>query len=359
MEPRFSTKKPMKENNQRSAAKAGFKSDLFSQTAIPNALPTDIQFMPPGVQNICPFVDGEPFRMTIQVNEDLADKLNAQLQLMRQKSSAGKGDVPFIDFNHEDAEASGEVLELYWGGLDMVKGGIRMKINWTSAGVVALQGKMYRRFSPQWLLDTKTKEPVGIGVNLGGLVNRAAFQNIQPVVAKSALSGAAAAVSVTAKPVGSQPNVFFKLVTARQEDKRISFDQALAEIQRENPGAAEAYAKAFRGSSIALPIENHPLIVEADAIAKAKGINAGDAQVQLARANFPLYQKYLASLQQNGQKIVIAKAGNSGQQRFLREVQAKQSGGMSFDAAVNAVCFSRPDLLEEYRGSFRSIKTAF
>lgn len=373
-------------HNPIGVARADFKTNLFNQTLGPDALPTDIQFMPPGVHTICPTVDGAPFPMTIKVDQELADKLNSQLQFMREKSSQGHGDVPFIDFNHEDAASSGEVLELFWGGPEMGNGGIRMKINWTAAGVAALRGKMYRRFSPAWLLDVDTKEPVGVGSNLGGLVNRAAFQNIQPIVAKSvserlemlvaramnaalgpmikglqlscqmltpAVARHSDPVAVNANSTDSQPNEFLALVTARQADKKISFERALTEIQCENPGATAAYAKAMRNPAPALSVENHPFLVEAKVIAAAKGISETDAQVHLARANFPLYQQYCASLHQSGQKGITVKAADSGQQDFLCEVRAKQSGGMSFDEAVNAVALSRPDLSEGYRRSFR------
>jgi hypothetical protein len=109
--------KKMITHNSQIVARAGFKAaDLFNQVEPPKTLPTDIQFMPPGRQEICPFVEGEPLQITIEVNPELANKLNEQLQSMRWKASQGQGDVPFIDFNHDDAEASGEVLELFWGG---------------------------------------------------------------------------------------------------------------------------------------------------------------------------------------------------------------------------------------------------
>jgi Mu-like prophage I protein len=327
----------MNRHNPQAIALSGFKADLFSKTLVPNALPTEVQFMPPGLQDIVPFVDGEPFPMTIKVDQELADKLNTQLQVMRQKASKVEGDVPFIDFNHEDAEASGEVLELFWGGPEMTNGGIRMKINWTDAGKAAIKGKMYRRFSPAWLIDKDTSEPLGIGPNLGGLVNRAAFQKIQPIVAKSGLEKLemftaramdvalvpmhreveemrlscqrlitararhSDPVAVSAIPTDRQPDDFFNLVKARKAEKKISLGQAVREIQSENPRAAVAYARAL--------------------------INPTQA---------PL----------------VGKAANSRQQGFLCEVQAKQLGGMSFDNAVRAITFSRPGLVEEYRRSF-------
>lgn len=149
------------------------------------ALPSDIQWMPPGTHTITPLVNGEPREVTITANAALAALFNGQLQQMRLLASAGQGDVPYLDLNHKDDEASAEVLALYWAGDDPRLGGIRARVKWTSAGEAALRGKNYRRFSPTWLLDEQTLQPAGIGVNLGGLVNRAAFRNIAKVIARS------------------------------------------------------------------------------------------------------------------------------------------------------------------------------
>ncbi|MFO1461879.1 MAG: phage protease [Verrucomicrobiota bacterium] len=147
-------------------------------------LPGDIQWMPPGTHRIVPFVDGAAKEVTITVGPEFAATVAAQLRDMRAKAALGEGDLPYLDFNHEDGAAAGHVTELYWAGEDRKIGGIRAKVEWTSAGKSALTGREYRRFSPQWLSDPKTMAPVGVAENLGGLVNRAAFQTIQPVVAK-------------------------------------------------------------------------------------------------------------------------------------------------------------------------------
>jgi len=122
----------------------------------------------------------------VKVDASLAHKFSGMLAAMRAAARDGRGDEPFFDFNHEDGEASGHPVRFYWGGEDPKTGGIRAEVKWTSAGEAALRGRTFRRFSPQWLTDEDTLQPLGIGVNLGGLVNRAAFQTIQPVVAKSA-----------------------------------------------------------------------------------------------------------------------------------------------------------------------------
>ena len=154
-------------------------------TPSPNApLPNDIQWMPPGMQRVSPSVGGKVTPMIIRVDANLAAKLNTQLQEMRAAASQGRGDMPYIDFNHDDAEAAGEAVLMYWGGDDPVTGGIRLMVKWTDAGAAALNGKMYRRFSPSWL-PGEDNVPAALFENVGGLVNRAAFTNIQPIVAKA------------------------------------------------------------------------------------------------------------------------------------------------------------------------------
>lgn len=153
-------------------------------TAEGSVIPDDIQWMPPGTHRIVPFVEDEPKEMTITVDARFAGVVAGQVRDMRTKAAAGEGDVPYLDFNHADGPASAQVLELYWAGEDRKTGGIRAKVQWTTAGRDALAGRQFRRFSPQWLTDPKTFAPVGVAENLGGLVNRAAFQTIQPVVAK-------------------------------------------------------------------------------------------------------------------------------------------------------------------------------
>lgn len=147
-------------------------------------LPDEIQWMPPGRHTITPYVDGKPKEVTIIVDAQLAERVAGQLSALRAAAERGEGDVPFLDFNHEDGAASAEVTALRWAGTDPKNGGIRASVTWTKAGRDALEGRTFRRFSPQWLSDPTSLEPVGIGVNLGGLVNRAAFTRIQPVVAK-------------------------------------------------------------------------------------------------------------------------------------------------------------------------------
>jgi hypothetical protein len=147
----------------------------------------DIQWMPPGEQEPVVTVSEEPRELKFTVKEAHARAFGAMLQRLRNRAAAGEGDLPFIDFNHDDGAASGRPEEMYWGGDDPKKGGIRMRGKWTASGKAAVSGDApeFTRFSPEWYFDDND-EPLAIGVNLGGLVNRAAFKTIASVKAGAA-----------------------------------------------------------------------------------------------------------------------------------------------------------------------------
>ena len=150
-----------------------------------DALPTDIQWMPPGTHRIVPFVEGEPKPFEIEVNAKLAELFGRQVDAMKARADAGEGIYRSWTLTTTAAAPPLACIPLYWGGSDRKTGGIRAKVEWTAAGRAALAGREYRRFSPQWLIDPETSAPLGVNENLGGLVNRAAFQAIHPVVAKN------------------------------------------------------------------------------------------------------------------------------------------------------------------------------
>lgn len=146
------------------------------------ALPHDIQWMPPGRNDIMPTEGGEVTPMTINATEATAQLMQSVLARAIAAAQAGNGDLPYFDFNHEDAEASAHPTQFYWGGDDQKTGGVRAKVQWTKAGETAVLGRTYRRFSPAF---HRTGETVtGAPTNMGGLVNRAAFRRIAPILSK-------------------------------------------------------------------------------------------------------------------------------------------------------------------------------
>lgn len=174
-----------------------FTISAFGPLSVPLPLsgdqpPADIQWMPPGAHNItahelAPGKDPKVTTLTVRVHAGTAARMQELLQELRAKAAAGLEDFPYFDFNHDDGAASGRPLEFYWGGEDLKTGGVRAKVEWSEPGKQALSGKVpsFRRFSPSFYPNA-AGEVIGAPLNMGGLVNRAAFKNIQPIVASTA-----------------------------------------------------------------------------------------------------------------------------------------------------------------------------
>lgn len=146
-------------------------------------LPDNVQWMPPGTHKIHASQNGKPVTKTVRVGPNAAAAANTFLQAALAKAAKGEGDKPFFDFNHDDREASAWPTEFYWGGDDPLAGGVRAKIEWSKAGQDAISGKNFRRFSPAFTVATDGTV-TGSEINMGGFVNRAAFQRIQAMWAK-------------------------------------------------------------------------------------------------------------------------------------------------------------------------------
>jgi len=152
----------------------------------------NLQFMPPGAQDIVCWVNGKPRRLNFTVTARHAELFNGQLQKMIARAQAGEGDKPLTDYNHEDGAASSRPYKIEWGGDDQKNGGIRLIGKWTSKARAAIRDEEFDKFSPKWDFDNQTGEPLEILTNLGGLVNQAAFKKIAAVQASDA-SGAVTA----------------------------------------------------------------------------------------------------------------------------------------------------------------------
>ncbi|HMP82610.1 MAG TPA: hypothetical protein PKA41_07925 [Verrucomicrobiota bacterium] len=168
----------MNSNDQLIQCKA-FSSEIPVSGDTP---PDDIQFMPPGRHYI---ETDSGFKGHVQVNARAAEMLDRLLQERRNAAATAGEDYPFFDFNHDDGEASGRPVKIYWGGDDRKTGGIRARAQWSENGVKALTGKpvpAFRRFSPSFYTNA-AGEVTGAPINMGGLVNKAAFKTITPIVA--------------------------------------------------------------------------------------------------------------------------------------------------------------------------------
>ncbi len=173
--------------------------------------PTEIQWMPPGEHTIHAFQGDQRVTRTVRVTAKTAERMQQLLQEIRSKAASGSEDLPYIDFNHDDSAAAGFITAFRWAGEDPVTGGIRATIEWTAPGKAALQGRAYRRFSPSFTANADG-EVTGAPLNMGGLVNRAAFKTIHPIVA-----GAAGTNQADTSPMDSQDQLAANLAAAQQK----------------------------------------------------------------------------------------------------------------------------------------------
>lgn len=313
-------------------------------------LPEEIQWMPPGTHRVTPEVGGKPRPMSITVDEALAKRMGEMVQRMREAAARGEGDVPYFDFNHDDGPAAAEVLALRWGGDDPKSGGIRARVTWTAAGRDALAGKTYRRFSPQWWTDPKTEQPVGVGVNLGGLVNRAAFQTIQPVVAKDA-------AQPETEMTEAEKNEFKDLLTSATKplvdritalETKASAGPDLSAITTrlkalEDSSAAGALASA-RARVQQFAAEGRLSPQDTDGIEAFAKAGAADPKVFDTLAKLPVNPAF---------KQVTGAAGTqgSGQPTNFKDavVAAKAAGAKTVAEAIDVAMAKHPELYAEWR----------
>lgn len=352
------------------------------EPAADNSLPTDIQWAPPGKHTIQAKQNGKPVTKTIVVNAKAAQAVQAFFAAAIDAANHNEGDLPFFDFDHADAAASAHPKEFYWGGDDPKTGGIRAKLEWTNAGKAAVLGKDFRRFSPAMKLNDNG-EIVGSEINMGGLVNRAAFQKIQPVRAKG-----------TADPdKPTQDQSMKTLLTLLAKAGLISspdLDEASAASQfQTNHAALQAKQTKAEGDLAAVTAKNteltNTLKAEKDrytVLAKAQATAAVNAAVQAKKIepkNETLIAKYvelyeadpkgtsmlLDSLPANPafQPVVqakgaaepqnhIAAAGATGEHEFVVKAKAlAASDRIKEGDAVVLLAKREPKLYEDYRDS--------
>ena len=223
-----------------------------------------IQFLPAGKHEIACTVNGAAKKQTANNTPAAAQALQRDLDALYE---AGKR--VFIDFNHEGDAASGWVQEFRWDQTE----GVQALIHWSDAGLAAIRGKSHLYFSPEWKIDLKTGECLGLlpGRPAGGLVNLPAFENIASVAARlAALSPQPSVLSPTfsaaAEPNQDNNNMKNDLIAAAAlasglitKDQAASDDAgkhtaaAIAALQAS--AAAGAQAKATTASDLAAAVQ--------------------------------------------------------------------------------------------------------
>lgn len=141
--------------------------------------PDWIMWMPGGEHTITGTRAGRPVTLRMRVGPEDALRVQASLEAHQ----AGR-QRPYFDFDHDAKAASAWPLEFAWRTTP--EPGIWARVEWSAAGREAVVGKVYRAFSPKWYpTDTDPAGVAGAPLNMGGLVNDPAFEQIAPLWGKA------------------------------------------------------------------------------------------------------------------------------------------------------------------------------
>ena len=307
-------------------------------------LPEDIQYLPPGNHNITATKNGKPASLTVDVSAATAELLQESFD----KITAGDKEQVFIDFNHDDSEASGWVTGFYWAGADPEVGGVRAKVEWTKAGEEALQGRNFRKFSPTFTLNSRG-EIEGTTLNAGGLVNRPAFKDITPIVASEGddykTESQMTEEEKDKKPIAAQDD------ESKKKDETSA--QELAEVKKENE-TLKAKIKAMEDdkekeqevaaqAAVDKAVEDGR-IPPKDEKVKAKWVTIlqTDPSAIMALNALPMNPAFQRVVQAKRDEGGATETNGEAQMRAAKEYQAKN--GSSFEQAWDATRYDRPQL---------------
>lgn len=140
---------------------------------------TSLEYAPAGTHSVFATINGNPAVREIHIDEGVAQLLDDDLQTWLDEAATGKVSRPYIDFDHEGKGAAAIPKRFYWDN------GIRLEVEWTSAGKDAIEGRNYSYFSPEVMVDKDTGQFIGlpdVGA-IGSLVNTPAFQSIERLAA--------------------------------------------------------------------------------------------------------------------------------------------------------------------------------
>ena len=318
--------------------------------------PDEIQWMPPGEHVISASRGGKPATLKVNVTADTADRIAQVHQGYVAAAANGAEDVPYLDFNHDDAEASGHPTAFHWGGGDPQRGGVRAKVKWTDSGRRAIVGKSYRRFSPSFFVND-SGDVTGAPVNMGGLVNRAAFKRIAPVVSKYtemiALASPQQSFIEKANVVARARNL--DLVDAYALTARLQ-PQSYAEYRASlGLGDRRELAEA-RATPPAKSPRVDQFLIEAVQLADREGIVLAEACKFLAHRKPALYDRYNCRMYGRDpepvsyNRVPIFGEGDSAFEQRVKIVASER--GLPTQDAIEAVAHETPDLYDAYRAAF-------
>lgn len=147
-----------------------------------SAIPSEIVYIPEGVHEITPTVNGKPGKVTVNLPANRGHEIAAAFQ--RDLERRNRDNVrPTVNFDHKAGAASALPVKFsYQAGRGLI-----LALDWTNSGRAAIEGRDYSYFSPEFLLgDDGTPSGLALKGSVGALVNEPAFRNIPRIAAADA-----------------------------------------------------------------------------------------------------------------------------------------------------------------------------
>lgn len=239
----------------------------------------ELMFFPAGTWTVTPLgaPDGKP--ITVRIDRDTAATMERQREEIE-----SRGRRAYFDFNHEDGEASFWPARFVWK--DEPAPGVYAEGEWSASGKAAVEGKMWRQFSPVFRLDDDDADPAtvvweeGASPNMGGLVNAPAFAAIAPLFAK------AGAAREAARTQAFQTD--HQTETKPQTPNEMSLKRPNIQITAESPADLLREYTAIVAKNAALPLNTNTAPIKAQLAREAASLFADiDDNARLAGMTLP------------------------------------------------------------------------
>ncbi len=190
-------------------------------SALPeNGIPDEIVYIPEGVHQITPSVNGKPKTITVTLDPKRGSTIAAAFQKSLELRLADNV-RPIIDFDHKSSGPAAGIPKSfrYEAGK-----GIMLAVDWTRAGREAIEGRDFSYSSPTFLLDDDGS-PFGLPERgpIAALVNHPAFRGIQRIAAADETN-----------PINPEKQNTMKLIAAhfKLDDSRTDLESlVLARVQ--------------------------------------------------------------------------------------------------------------------------------
>lgn len=152
-------------------------------SAVPKTAPDDIVYLPVGVHEITPSVNGKAQKVVVRVPAEKGELIAAALQTALQKRLESPV-RPRLAFDHaKTGPAAAHPKEFRFDP----ERGIVLALDWSNSGRAAIEGGDYGYFSPTFLIDSRG-QPTGLPDKgeIGSLVDEPAFRTIGLIAAADA-----------------------------------------------------------------------------------------------------------------------------------------------------------------------------